>query len=76
MSTKPEQIAEKIGHLIDRAEREERERKVLRQQREHLMGALEQLIESVIKISRSPRLREQAENAREVLAMIAQEIPR
>ena len=73
MSTRQEQIVEQIGRLADRAEREEQERNLLHQQRDHLASELEKLIEAIGKISRSPRLRAWAESAQGVLTANMQE---
>ena len=73
MNTGQDPIVERIGRLADRAEREEQERKLLHQQRDRLAGELEKLIEAIVKISRSPRLRAWAESARGVLAANTQE---
>ncbi len=60
-------IVERIGQLADRAEQQEQEIKALRQQQNHLADELGKLIEAVVKISRSPPLREQAQRAQKVL---------
>ena len=67
MKTTQRQIIKRIGQLANRAKQEEQERKLLYQQQDRLIDELEQLIEAVFKISRSPRLRAQAESAQKVL---------
>ena len=81
MSGEGERIIKQIGSLADRVDANEQEIQKLREELETslqhqdcLVRELETLIDAIDKISRSPRLKGQADHARETLGAVTGEL--